>query len=294
MTRNPRSHEHLMQQMRSYLTTQYGGVFGEDPAQFRRLFAETLERSTVHELLRTVLHSLEYKSSEPTLAKYKSKPRRLLDVGCGFGTFSSVAQGRGILVTGIDTDTIAISFARKRVRGMLSRPLFRRGDAMRIPFPAAQFDIVTCWNLLEHVPDYSRVIREAYRVLKPGGSLFILCPNYLAIRREAHYHLWLPPLVPKLLAAYYLRLRSRDPTFFIRNIHYCTNNGVLRTLQQIGFVTQCTSDALAIRFARARKCHPFLGTVVLRAPFLSQAIAKLYFFNPFKSAIALHAVKPHV
>jgi len=64
----------------------------------------------------------------------------------------------------------------------------------QLPFKDS-FDIVTCWDVLEHVQDPERVLREINRVLKSQGRLFITVVNKYAIR-DPHYHLafinWLP------------------------------------------------------------------------------------------------------
>ena len=75
---------------------------------------------------------------------------------------------------------------------------------------------------------------EAIRVLKPGGLLYVVCPNYAALRREAHYHvLWLP-LMPRRIASRYLRWRGRNPAFFEQHIYYRTNTGVTAFLRRHG------------------------------------------------------------
>ena len=56
---------------------------------------------------------------------------------------------------------------------VLSYVFFIRGDVQDLPFKENSFDIVYCRYILEHVPDPLRVLKEARRVLKPGGKLFI-------------------------------------------------------------------------------------------------------------------------
>ena len=92
---------------------------------------------------------------------------------------------------------------------------------------------MTLLNVLEHVPDYRQVLAEGARVLRPGGKLIVICPNYAALRREAHYH------VPGCLfsATPCLRLLAplgRNPKFFEEHVYYCTNWGVRRALSELG------------------------------------------------------------
>lgn len=92
--------------------------------------------------------------------------QRLLDLGCGHGSFSHAFSERGAQVSAVDMDfddwplnTDGVGFARS--------------DATGLPFPDASFDIVFCSNLLEHTPDSRPVFDEIGRVLRPGGRAWV-------------------------------------------------------------------------------------------------------------------------
>ena len=95
--------------------------------------------------------------------------RDVLDVGCntGYGTirFAPVA-GR---VVGVDVSPLAIEAARERA--LDGRPEFIQTSGFELPFPAASFDLVTSFQVLEHVPDATAFLRELARVLRPGGMV---------------------------------------------------------------------------------------------------------------------------
>ena len=57
------------------------------------------------------------------------------------------------------------------------RVTFVHGDATALPFPDASFDLVTMFDLLEHVPDDAAVAREALRVVRPGGWILVSTPD---------------------------------------------------------------------------------------------------------------------
>ncbi len=109
--------------------------------------------------------------------------------------------------------------------------VFVHGDARRLPFEAESFDAVTLWNVVEHVPNYRGLLADAARLLRRGGRLFAIAPNYAAFRREAHYHVPWPPLLPRRAASSYLSMLGRDPGFYESSIHPCTNLGVRRALR---------------------------------------------------------------
>lgn len=148
--------------------------------------------------------------------------RRLLDVGAGQGAAVQEALLRGADAWGIEPSTGFGRVARIRLRDAgFSFKRIVRSFGERLPFPDEAFDYVVSLQVLEHVEDPARVIREIERVLKPGGYCWIACENYLAFR-EQHYRVAWLPLLPKWLGAAYLTMRGRDPEFLRRHVTYIT------------------------------------------------------------------------
>ena len=85
--------------------------------------------------------------------------------------------------------------------------------------------------MIEHVQNQTSVLNEALRVLKPGGAIYVACPNYLRFY-EPHYKVLFFPLLPKFLASFYLRMRRRDPVL-LRQLTYTTNRRVRRLLRKL-------------------------------------------------------------
>ena len=81
-----------------------------------------------------------------------------------------------------------------------------------LPFQDNSFDIVYSANVLEHTQDPKQVIREALRVVKPGGLIQIIYPNYHSFY-EGHYALFHPPIYSKSFFLWYLRFVGRDPSY---------------------------------------------------------------------------------
>ncbi len=102
--------------------------------------------------------------------------KRVLDVGSGVGgTSRCLAREFGCRVTGIDlTDDYCSAAAMLSDRiGLADLVDFHQGDATRLPFPDASFDIVWTEHVAMNIPDKPRLYAEMHRVLKPGGTLAI-------------------------------------------------------------------------------------------------------------------------
>lgn len=98
--------------------------------------------------------------------------RRVLDVGCGVGTFlRRLLEVGAATVAGIDVD------ARSLRRAAQVTSTVALAVAEHLPFRDGSFDVVLMHEVLEHVQDDAAALREASRVLSPGGHLVIFCPN---------------------------------------------------------------------------------------------------------------------
>ncbi len=93
----------------------------------------------------------------------------VLDVGCGGGLLAERFASVGCKVTGVDRSLPTLAAAREHARSAGLPVAYQEGDAQALPFTAAQFDVVCCCDVLEHVDDVDLVISEIARVLKPGG-----------------------------------------------------------------------------------------------------------------------------
>ncbi|NNF67194.1 MAG: bifunctional 2-polyprenyl-6-hydroxyphenol methylase/3-demethylubiquinol 3-O-methyltransferase UbiG [Gammaproteobacteria bacterium] len=103
---------------------------------------------------------------------------RLLDIGCGGGLLAEAICRHGAEVTGIDLSATAIRVAREHATQSGLNIDYRETPAEELARAApASFDIVTCLEMLEHVPDPASIIAACTRLVKPGGSVFFSTIN---------------------------------------------------------------------------------------------------------------------
>ena len=107
------------------------------------------------------------------LAKIKEhlgSSRDVLDIGCGAGFLTNVLAKEGHRVTGIDLSAKSLDVAQKK--DMTRSVRYLQLDAFGLPFADHSFDVVCAMDFLEHVEMPGQIVREAARLLRPGGLFF--------------------------------------------------------------------------------------------------------------------------
>src|SRR4030043_2249810 len=110
------------------------------------------------------------------IERYK-KRGRLLDVGAGFGFFLSEMRGRGWEVVGVEISRKAMDYA-KDVLGLT----LHLGPLEKAGFMESDFDVVSGFYVIEHLPDPLAFLKECCRILKPGGLLLLRYPHTTPIK----------------------------------------------------------------------------------------------------------------
>ncbi len=132
------------------------------PAQTKRSFMSR------HPLLRRLYHGFAGEYLAFVLSKASG---RVLEVGCGFGDLLAELKDAGKDVAGVEINPAAVDFCRKRGLDV------RCGTLESAQFPAESFDTAIMWHVIEHVPFPVETLKNILKTLKPGGKLYLYCPN---------------------------------------------------------------------------------------------------------------------
>jgi 2-polyprenyl-3-methyl-5-hydroxy-6-metoxy-1,4-benzoquinol methylase len=119
------------------------------------------------------------------------RPKRVLDFGCGTGAASRILADNGHDVTGVDASESGLRLAAEQVTA--ARFQFADNEAA-LPFADAQFEVVFCTEVIEHLLDVAAFVKEIHRVLEKDGLFIITTPyhglikNLLIITRNFDHH----------------------------------------------------------------------------------------------------------
>jgi SAM-dependent methyltransferase len=163
------------------------------PVDYDRLYESAEYKTDQVQALQSL--GREELADHPTYRSFFRRVRhvpgaKLLDVGCGVGRFCQGAHGHGWNVTGIDVSARAIETGRTLapfpLRVATTEELLQGGE---------RFDVVTAFEVVEHLSDPVEFLASTGRLVYPGGQLFITVPNWSsAVVQKATRPDWVPPV----------------------------------------------------------------------------------------------------
>ena len=110
-----------------------------------------------------------------------ARGKKVLEVGLGVGSDFLNWVRAGAKVSGVDLTQASVGLVRKRLASEHLNAQVIVGDAENLPFPDAHFDLYYSWGVLHHTPDTRKAIAQAWRVLKPGGTLKLMLYHYPSV-----------------------------------------------------------------------------------------------------------------
>jgi SAM-dependent methyltransferase len=158
---------------------------------------------------------------------------RLLDIGCSTGLFINLLRQTGTWeVRGIEPSEYAVKIARENYKLDVYN-----GSLSDANYPTAYFDVVTLWDVLEHLPDPSGTLEEISRITKPQGHLVIRVPNYDSLDAKIFGAEWAGLDLPR---HYYVFSKNNIHRIFERNDYLITTTS--------GAIGAYPTFVLSIRF----------------------------------------------
>jgi 2-polyprenyl-3-methyl-5-hydroxy-6-metoxy-1,4-benzoquinol methylase len=194
---------------------------------------------------------------------------RLLDVGCSIGGFLDTAQKAGWEAHGLDISPAVAVAIQHGLRARRARP-------EDTDFPGAYFDVITLFEVIEHIPDLDSLMRKLAVLLRPGGGLLIVTPNLASISSRLLRSRWpavepqdhLTLFTPSTLNALLRRYRFSPAGMSTRDINLASLKPVLGKQASL-------KDRQRLQKERRRFINAFVNSPVL---LFSQKIAN-YFLN---------------
>ena len=161
-----------------------------------------------------------------------------LEIGCSEGGITLPLADVFGEVCGIDVNIAAVQKAASQPHPV--NVSFLMVDRV-YPLPAGRFDVVICTQVYEHALDQAELVKEIWRLLRPGGVCFFSGPNRLALV-EPHY--WLPFLswLPRPMADAYMRLTRRGPDFDIYALTYWQLKRLLRSFTIVDYTRKIIKE----------------------------------------------------
>lgn len=153
---------------------------------------------------------------------FNTAEKNLLDVGCGTGEFLLTCKNNGWNISGVEPNKNAKDLAKQKLEENSSFEIF---DDLSL-INNQQFDVITLWHVLEHVPNLEDYISKLSSLLKPGGVLIIAVPNFKSFDALYYKNYWAAFDVPrhlwhfsqsaiqKIFSKVYLKVEKTKPMIF--------------------------------------------------------------------------------
>jgi SAM-dependent methyltransferase len=212
-----------------------------------------------------------------------------IDLGCGTADLAVVLARHARRTIAIDIAFRWLVVARRRLQeaGVTDRVTLICADAGALPLADGSAGQVFSLGLLEHTPSAEVAIREARRVLAPGGSLDLRTTNRCSMLPEPHVNVWGVGWLPRRWADRYVRWRTGEGYGYVRPV---TVHSLDRALRDAGFVGRAVRAAAALPSDLARLGAPdFVARAYNRTARVPVASRVLAWIAPLLEA---HGVAP--
>ena len=137
---------------------------------------------------------------KPFLQRVAAVKKPVLEIGCSQGVDLAELAKLGCEVTGFDLSPRAIELAKKRFQFEGLNAKFIVGNAEEMAIPDSSVDVVYSCGVLHHTPNIAAAFKDVYRILRPGGKIFIMLYSKYSLNNLVHVLFRLPYESPKDLS----------------------------------------------------------------------------------------------
>jgi ubiquinone/menaquinone biosynthesis C-methylase UbiE len=198
---------------------------------------------------------------------------RILDLGAGKGSFLVYAASQGAEVTGLELSPSYIEIAQNRAKEAGVTIALAQGRAEELPFPDQSFDFVNASEVIEHVQDPDRMLKELRRVLRSNGKAYMSVPNRFGFK-DPHFRLFFVNWLPRAFADFFISLFGTHKDYAdtsaghqrLGSMHYYTYDRIKSLLDENGFTStdirwyRITHEFNGLKRLLARCVYPLLRT----------------------------------
>src|SRR3989338_1575296 len=195
-----------------------------DPYEREKLVRDWVQKGDVAE---RVVEDVRQRAGEV-------RGKKILDIGFGSGLYSVAFARAGAETHGLEVNDVLFQIACENARDARVNIDFRVYDGTTFPFTDDFFDYVFSVSVIEHVSDARMMVREACRVLKPGGKFYLAFPNRWR-PREAHTGIFFLSYIPRSFAQILLRKFWERNTVEELNLHFLSYWSMKRLLRGTPF-----------------------------------------------------------
>ncbi|MDO8183814.1 MAG: class I SAM-dependent methyltransferase [bacterium] len=168
--------------------------------------------------------------------------RRMLDLGSGRGKFVLAVAALGGEVVGLEFNPSYITTTLDQAKKLNLKIEVHQGVGEKLLFAGQEFGFINVAEVLEHVVDPVAVLTEVYRVLAPGGYVYLSVPNRFGLK-DQHFHLYGVNWLPRFWSDLYINLFGRHKNYEsqaagvqrLSEMHYYTFNQITNLVIQLGF-----------------------------------------------------------
>lgn len=165
--------------------------------------------------------------------------KKHLDIGCSTGFMTKLYSDAFADSTGIDIDAPAVEHAQKKFSS--SKLRFLTASAMETGLPSHSYDVITCSQIYEHVPNAQKLVDEIHRLLKEDGVCYFAAGNRFTWMEE-HYKLPLLSAIPKALAHPYIRMAGKADSYYETHYSLWGLKKLLRNFEVIDYTYRVLKD----------------------------------------------------